>query len=48
MVVGVRRGIEVVEEKRMKMEGLMTRVIKIGGEEWRMVGVYINGDLEEK
>lgn len=26
----------------------MERVVKMGGEKWRVVGVYVRGDMEEK
>lgn len=47
MVVGIRRGIEVERVKAVGgMEGMME--LRLGRERWRLVRVYINGDLEEK
>jgi len=49
MVIGVRNGIEVIEEVEEGItEGIIKRIIKIGGEKWRIVGVYVNGDVREK
>lgn len=48
MVMEVRRGIETVKEDRMEVNGMMTKVIRLEGEEWRIVRVYVNGDLQEK
>ena len=49
MIVGIREGIErekEIEERRQ--EGLQMVKVNLGGEWWRLVGVYVNGDLEEK
>jgi len=49
MVIGVRNGIEVIEEEgEREIEGIIKKIIKIGEEKWRIVGVYVNGDLREK
>jgi len=49
IAIGVRAGIEVIEEKDGKaIEGIMRKVVKIGEERWRIVGVYANGDVKEK
>jgi len=49
MVIGVRNGIEVIEEVEERVtEGIIKRVIKIGEQKWRIIGVYANGDVKEK
>jgi len=49
MLVGVRKGIETIEEGvQEEVEGIVTKIIKIGKEKWRVIGVYSNGDLEGK
>ncbi|KAL6257782.1 hypothetical protein P5V15_011367 [Pogonomyrmex californicus] len=48
MVMGMREGIEIVKEEEDEEEGLMSRVNRLGREEWRIVGVYVNEDLEKK
>jgi len=49
MIIGVRNGIEVMEEVEERItEGIIKRVIKIGEEKWRIIGVYANGDVKEK
>jgi len=49
MLMGVRKGIEEIEEKgQEEIEGIITTRIRIKGEQWRILGVYINGDMEEK
>lgn len=47
MVMGVRRGIE-VGKREEEEESLMSRMIRLEREEWKIVGVYVTGDLEEK
>lgn len=49
MLIGTRKGIKeerIIEEKREV--GVMECIVKIGEERWRIVGVYINGDIERK
>lgn len=48
MVMGVRRRIETVKEDRVEVNGMMTKMIRLEGEVWRIIEVYVNGDLEEK
>jgi len=49
MIIGVRNGIEVMEEGEERVtEGIMEKMIKIGEEKWRIIGVYANGDVKEK
>lgn len=47
MVMGVRREIE-VDKREEEEESLMSRMIRLQREEWRIVGVYVTGDLEKK
>jgi len=47
MLMGVRKGIEIIE--REEKEGIMMKVVRAkGGKIWRIVGVYVNDNLEEK
>ena len=48
MIMGVRKGMEMRGESRGEMEGMMTKGVKMGEEWWRIVGVYVNQDLERK
>ncbi|EFN61228.1 hypothetical protein EAG_16367 [Camponotus floridanus] len=49
MIMGRREEIEVEkEEEQGKERGIMTGKMCLGGEWWRLVRVYVNGDLEEK
>lgn len=49
MVIDIRAGIEAIEgHGREEMEGIMVSCVKLGGDWWRVVGVYVNGDLERK
>jgi len=49
MIMGIKRrgGIE-IGEIEIREEGMMTGKWKLGKEEWRIVGVYVNEDLEKK
>jgi len=49
MIIGIkrRRGIE-MGEFEIREEGMMTGKWKVGKKEWRIVGVYVNEDLEKK
>ncbi|EFN86824.1 hypothetical protein EAI_04480 [Harpegnathos saltator] len=49
LVVGVREGIEMRREEEEKEEGgIIVGKVRLGREWWRVVGVYVNGDIEEK
>lgn len=49
MVLGIKVGIEAGEgDGRREMEGVMVKRIKLDDEWWRVVGVYVNGDLKRK
>lgn len=41
ILVGMKKGIKVVEEE------ITAKMVKIWGETWRVIGVYINRDLEK-
>lgn len=48
--MGVKKEIEVSgsREKEVEEDGIMMRRVRIGGEEWRIIAVYVNGDMERK
>ncbi|KMQ88770.1 hypothetical protein RF55_11684 [Lasius niger] len=49
MIMGIRRKGEIeVGEIEITEEGMMTGTLKRRGEEWRIVGVYVNEDIERK
>lgn len=49
MVIEKKEGIETKREDRVgEDEKIMTRKVNLGGEWWRLVGVHVNKDLEEK
>lgn len=49
MVVGIRRVLEKGREREgLDVEGVIKKRVNLWGREWKVVGVYINGDLEEK
>lgn len=50
MLLGIKRGIvEEKEERRVRMEdGRMECKIKLGEERWRIIGIYVNNNLDEK
>lgn len=46
--MGVRRGLKMMEEEGgREMEGMMMRLVRIGQEKWKIIGVYINGNMKE-
>ncbi|KMQ88555.1 hypothetical protein RF55_11937 [Lasius niger] len=50
MLVGVREDLTdiTVKEIEEREEGVMVVNVRVGEENWRIVGVYINGDMEGK
>lgn len=46
LCVGIRVEIEMEKGTEEGKEGLMTVKIWLGKEEWRLVGIYVNNDLE--
>lgn len=49
MVIRVRNEIKVLEKgEEREVEGIIKKVIKIGEERWRIIGVYVNRDIKEK
>lgn len=50
MLMGVKKEIEVrgSRKKEVEEDGIMMRRVRIEGKEWRIVGVYVNGDIERK
>lgn len=47
--MGIRADLRVEEVGKGKdEEGILTAKVRLGEEQWRIVGVYVNGDLEKK
>lgn len=49
MIMGIKR--EMVDREKeidIDEEGLIRGSVKVKGEKWRIIGVYVNGDMEEK
>lgn len=48
MMLGIREEIEVEEVEREETEGRMSCLIRMGDERWKIIGLYVNGDMEKK
>lgn len=50
LLLGLRKEIEEIkEERRMKAEeGRIECKIRIGEERWRIIGIYVNNDIDRK
>lgn len=48
MLVGIRVDIRIMEKRIDVEEGMMEVVVEWGREKWRIIGVYVNGDIERK
>ncbi|XP_032690078.1 uncharacterized protein LOC116853231 [Odontomachus brunneus] len=48
MLMGIRKGMEIEEEEGEEEEGRIKCVVRVGGRKWRIVGVYVNGDMDRK
>lgn len=49
LIVGIRRGVEVGKEREdREVEGIMSIKIQVKGRWWRVIGVYVNNDLDNK
>lgn len=49
IIVGIRRGMEVEKEKEdREVKGIMSIKIQVKGNWWRVIGVYVNNDLDKK
>jgi len=48
MIMGWREEIEIEEEEEEEEEGIITKKLNLDGRWWRIVGVYVNKDLEGK
>ena len=48
MIMGVRKGLEMKEEEDREREGMMVKKVRLGGDWWRIIGVYVNKDLQGK
>lgn len=49
MMLGVRKGLNVISDREgREREGIMEAKVKLGKEWWRVVGIYVNKDLEAK
>ena len=48
MLIGVQKELKVKKVETKEMEGMVKVVIEVGEFEWRVIGVYVRGDLERK
>lgn len=49
MIMGFREGIKRVRDENVeKREEIMTGMFRLGRERWRLVGIYVNKNLDEK
>ena len=48
MAVGIKGGIEIRKVEARKEEGIVEVEVEMNKEIWRIVGVYINGDMDRK
>lgn len=49
MVIGIRKDlIEIGTEMVVEEKGLMIGYVRQGRERWRIIGVYVSGDIEQK
>lgn len=48
VIMGVRKELEMVEGVDREKEGLMVRKVRIRRDWWRIIGVYVNKDLQRK
>ncbi|EFN85132.1 hypothetical protein EAI_05195 [Harpegnathos saltator] len=44
--MGVREGMETRREEEKVMEKIMVRKVRMAEEWWRVIGLYVNGDME--
>ncbi|EFN81566.1 hypothetical protein EAI_05407 [Harpegnathos saltator] len=47
MVMGIREGLVVRREEKEEVEGIMVKKVRMEREWWRVIGIYVNGDMEE-
>ncbi|KMQ92890.1 hypothetical protein RF55_7066 [Lasius niger] len=48
MLIGVQKELKVKKVETKEMEGVVEVMIEVGELEWRVIGVYVRGDLERK
>lgn len=48
MLMGIREEIEVEEVKREEIEGRIECAIRMGEDRWRIIRLYVNGDMKNK
>src|SRR5580765_4880756 len=48
MLIGVQKELKVKMVETKELEGMVEVVIEVGEFEWRVIGVYVRGDLERK
>lgn len=48
IVVGIRKWIEVEGACESTKKGIIETMVKVGEERWRLIGVYVNGNMGEK
>lgn len=49
LIMGIRNGLKIVEgTEKINVEGIIMRTIELRKMKWRLIGVYVNEDLEKK
>lgn len=43
MIMGVRRKLEEKEEESSEKDGMIWKIVRLGGEKWKIIGVYVRG-----
>ena len=48
MILGIKRDLIERKGENMECEGIITGRIRVGKEIWRILGIYVNGDIDRK
>ncbi|KAM0731212.1 hypothetical protein ACS0PU_002272 [Formica fusca] len=48
MLIGVKKNIKIEEEREEEVEGRLVCKVRVGEEMWRIIGIYVNGDMDRK
>lgn len=48
MLMGVKTGIKIEKQKIKGMEEIMELVVRLEEERWKIIGVYVKGNLNKK